>query len=80
MAMTVTPNKFSVLFLVLLLILASEFRTGDAKVCQKKSQTWSGECGNTNHCKTQCQKYEDARFGACHSQGFGHACFCYFTC
>jgi len=52
----------------------------EAKVCQKRSKTWSGPCLNTENCKRQCVDVENATFGACHRQGFGFACFCYKKC
>ncbi|WMV54379.1 hypothetical protein MTR67_047764 [Solanum verrucosum] len=52
----------------------------EAKVCQRRSKTWSGPCINTGNCSRQCKEQEDARFGACHRSGFGFACFCYFKC
>jgi len=52
----------------------------EAKVCQKRSKTWSGPCRNTGNCKRHCINVEHATFGACHRQGFGFACFCYKKC
>lgn len=51
----------------------------DGKICEKPSLTWSGKCGNTQHCDKQCQSWEGAKHGACHSRG-GWKCFCYFDC
>ncbi|KAJ1380735.1 Knottin, scorpion toxin-like [Sesbania bispinosa] len=52
----------------------------EAKICQKYSKTWSGWCGNSNHCDNQCKKWEGAKFGSCHYDSRGRACFCYFNC
>ncbi|KAL1801828.1 hypothetical protein ACET3Z_030475 [Daucus carota] len=47
-------------------------------LCEKASQTWSGSCGNTQHCDNQCIQWETARHGACHTRGGKKMCFCYF--
>ncbi|KAL4202271.1 hypothetical protein AMTRI_Chr02g262900 [Amborella trichopoda] len=57
-----------------------KFSGSEAKLCQKRSITWSGFCANSNNCSRQCKNLEGARFGACHRQGIGLACFCYFNC
>ncbi|KAJ0011008.1 hypothetical protein Pint_34717 [Pistacia integerrima] len=49
-------------------------------LCERASQTWSGKCGNTDHCNNQCKQWEDARSGACHKRGGNWKCFCYFNC
>ncbi|XP_059287288.1 defensin-like protein 1 isoform X2 [Lycium ferocissimum] len=71
-------NKVILAFLFCFLLIASN--GGEAKVCQRRSKTWSGPCINTGNCSRQCKNQEDARFGACHRNGFGFACFCYFNC
>ncbi|XP_059287287.1 defensin-like protein 1 isoform X1 [Lycium ferocissimum] len=74
-------NKVILAFLFCFLLIASnEMQGGEAKVCQRRSKTWSGPCINTGNCSRQCKNQEDARFGACHRNGFGFACFCYFNC
>ncbi|KAK2406156.1 hypothetical protein P8452_68523 [Trifolium repens] len=79
--MTSSATKFYTIFmficLALLLISTMEV---EAKVCQKRSKTWTGPCIVTGNCKKQCIEVEKATFGACHHQGFGFACFCYFKC
>ncbi|WJX91895.1 hypothetical protein P8452_73613 [Trifolium repens] len=82
--MTSSATKFYTIFmftftcLALLLIGTMEV---EAKLCQKRSKTWTGFCLITGNCKKQCIKVEKATFGACHHQGlFGFACFCYFKC
>ncbi|PWA50221.1 gamma-thionin [Artemisia annua] len=50
------------------------------KVCSRRSETWSGICGDSKHCDEQCRNWEGAAHGACHRQGVGRACFCYFNC
>lgn len=54
--------------------------TVQAAICQRRSQTWSGWCGSSDNCNRQCINWEGARNGACHKQGWGRACFCYFNC
>ncbi|KEH18153.1 uncharacterized protein [Medicago truncatula] len=79
--MTSSASKFYTIFifvcLAFLFISTSEV---EAKLCQKRSTTWSGPCLNTGNCKRQCINVEHATFGACHRQGFGFACFCYKKC
>ncbi|KAI3879056.1 hypothetical protein MKX03_031314 [Papaver bracteatum] len=48
-------------------------------LCERASQTWSGECSNTTGCDRQCQTWEKAAHGACHSRGGKKKCFCYFN-
>ncbi|KAF2583652.1 hypothetical protein F2Q70_00036082 [Brassica cretica] len=52
----------------------------EGRVCQRRSQTWTGFCGNTRGCDIQCKRWERASHGACHAQFLGFACFCYFNC
>ncbi|KAL4202269.1 hypothetical protein AMTRI_Chr02g262880 [Amborella trichopoda] len=80
-------NLFSIFYLALSLLKNHptilhlvEFSGSEAKLCQKRSITWSGFCANSNNCSRQCKNLEGARFGACHRQGIGLACFCYFNC
>ncbi|XP_015081958.1 defensin-like protein 1 [Solanum pennellii] len=68
------------LLVCFLLIASNEMQGGEAKVCGRRSSTWSGLCLNTGNCNTQCIKWEHASSGACHRDGFGFACFCYFNC
>ncbi|KAG2250671.1 hypothetical protein Bca52824_080807 [Brassica carinata] len=49
----------------------------EGRVCQRRSQTWTGFCGNTRGCDIQFKRWERASHGACHAQ---FACFCYFNC
>ncbi|KAK3001203.1 hypothetical protein RJ639_021997 [Escallonia herrerae] len=70
----------AVLFSFLILFASFEMQTVEAKVCSKRSITWSGICLNTGNCNRQCRHLEGARAGACHRQGWGFACFCYFNC
>ncbi|KAM0028871.1 putative knottin, scorpion toxin, defensin, plant, knottin, scorpion toxin-like superfamily [Helianthus debilis subsp. tardiflorus] len=55
-------------------------KKGTNKVCERRSKTWSGYCGDSKHCDQQCREWEGAAHGACHRQGVGRACFCYFNC
>lgn len=52
----------------------------EGRVCQRRSKTWTGFCGNTRGCDSQCKRWERASHGACHAQFPGFACFCYFNC
>ncbi|KAK6253699.1 hypothetical protein QUC31_015419 [Theobroma cacao] len=52
----------------------------EAKLCQKRSKTWTGPCIKTKNCDHQCRKWEKAQHGACHWQWPGFACFCYVNC
>ncbi|KAG7024858.1 Defensin-like protein 19, partial [Cucurbita argyrosperma subsp. argyrosperma] len=75
--------KMAVAFLFLsALMLSMNGKLGvvEAKVCERRSKTWSGWCGNTSHCDRQCKNWEGAKHGACHAQFPGRACFCYFNC
>ncbi|PWA50220.1 gamma-thionin [Artemisia annua] len=49
-------------------------------LCSRRSKTWSGFCGFSKNCDRQCRNWEKAAHGACHHQGLGMACFCYFNC
>ncbi|XP_027337095.1 uncharacterized protein LOC113850745 [Abrus precatorius] len=71
--------KFSTIFVFsLLLFFIWEVQAGEP--CQCRSKTWFGPCFDSNGCKNQCINQEQANFGACHRQGIGTACFCYYTC
>ncbi|KEH18163.1 putative knottin, scorpion toxin [Medicago truncatula] len=73
--------KFNTIFLFLSLALLLFFTLEvQGNICKRKSTTWSGPCLNTGNCKNQCINVEHATFGACHQDGFGFACFCYFNC
>ncbi len=64
-------------FLVLFLVASFEMTTVKG-LCERASQTWSGNCGNTSHCDNQCKTWEGAAHGACHVRSGKHMCFCYF--
>ncbi|OMO75638.1 Knottin [Corchorus olitorius] len=70
----------ALLCLFFLLSTPNEMKMAEAKICEKRSQTWSGWCGNSSHCDRQCKNWENARHGSCHADGLGWACFCYFNC
>ncbi|ONI32611.1 hypothetical protein PRUPE_1G376000 [Prunus persica] len=77
------PLFYPILFLFLFIFLAStdaEVAMVEARICQRRSKTWSGFCGNTGNCNRQCRNWEGALRGACHAQSPGFACFCYFRC
>ncbi|CAN7035000.1 unnamed protein product [Brassica rapa subsp. trilocularis] len=51
----------------------------EGRVCQRRSKTWTGFCGNTRGCDSQCKRWERASHGACHAQFPGFAfLFIYF--
>ncbi|WOH13777.1 hypothetical protein DCAR_0933288 [Daucus carota subsp. sativus] len=72
-------SLFAISLIFFLLANSGSITEVDGKVCEKPSLTWSGKCGNTQHCDKQCQDWEGAKHGACHSRG-GWKCFCYFEC
>ncbi|KAK1549788.1 hypothetical protein Q3G72_007830 [Acer saccharum] len=76
------PPSYALLFLFLmvLLLVSTEMPRVEAKLCQRRSKTWSGFCGSTGNCNHQCRNRESAMSGACHAQLPGFACFCYFKC
>ncbi|XP_044490380.1 defensin-like protein 1 [Mangifera indica] len=80
MAKTLKSLPFFALLFILILVANWEMMPVEAKLCERASQTWSGKCGNTAHCDNQCQKWEDARHGACHVRDGKWKCFCYFNC
>ncbi|KAL4199784.1 hypothetical protein AMTRI_Chr03g146570 [Amborella trichopoda] len=56
------------------------FEEGEGKVCKWRSRSWTGYCDDSNACSKTCQSVEGAKFGACHADGLGMACFCYADC
>ncbi|PRQ27076.1 putative defensin, plant [Rosa chinensis] len=72
---------YLILFLSVFLLFAStEMGMVEARICQRRSKTWTGLCVNTGNCHRQCRNWEGAQRGACHAQFPGFACFCYFNC
>ncbi|KAI3983418.1 hypothetical protein MKX01_013485 [Papaver californicum] len=72
-------------FLVLIVFVFAVISTTTIQevegLCERASQTWSGSCNNTGGCNRQCQTWEKARNGACHTRNSKKMCFCYFnTC
>nr|CBJ55934.1 plant defensin [Bupleurum kaoi] len=89
MAKKLNAVTVSAIFLVVFLI--ASYSVGAAKeagaegevvfpeqLCERASQTWSGDCKNTKNCDNQCIQWEKARHGACHKRGGKWMCFCYF--
>ncbi|XP_041021989.1 defensin-like protein 19 [Juglans microcarpa x Juglans regia] len=71
--------SYVLIFLLLLLLLSSgKIAMVEAKLCEKRSKTWSGFCAPTP--ETAGVNSERAQHGACHAQFPGFACFCYFKC
>jgi len=58
----------------------AEMMAVEGRICERRSKTWTGFCGNTRGCDSQCKRWERASHGACHAQFPGFACFCYFNC
>ncbi|GMY28391.1 defensin-like protein 19 isoform X2 [Fagus crenata] len=71
---------YGLLFLFFFLLVSIEMAMVEGKVCERRSKTWSGFCGNSGNCNRQCRNWEGAQHGACHAQFPGFACFCYFRC
>ncbi|XP_057414904.1 defensin-like protein 19 [Lotus japonicus] len=80
MASSSAPKLYTIFLCICLVLLLCSTMEVEAKICQRRSKTWSGPCFNTGGCKNQCMRVEHGTFGACHRQGFGFACFCYFKC
>nr|XP_043627246.1 defensin-like protein 1 [Erigeron canadensis] len=84
MAKNTKVNTYMYVFLfVFLLLVHSDPVVGMKEtngLCRRRSKTWSGYCGDSKHCDQQCRDWEKAEHGACHQQGVGRACFCYFNC
>ncbi|CAL5195490.1 unnamed protein product [Lathyrus oleraceus] len=79
--MASSTRQFFAIFLSLSLALLLFFTPeAQGNLCQRPSETWSGPCLDTANCKDQCISIEHATFGACHRDGLGFACFCYFNC
>ncbi|EOX97973.1 Defensin-like protein, putative [Theobroma cacao] len=80
MAMSLKSVHFFALFFIVVLLANQEMPVAEAKLCQKRSKTWTGPCIKTKNCDHQCRKWEKAQHGACHWQWPGFACFCYVNC
>ncbi|XWS67882.1 hypothetical protein CRYUN_Cryun04dG0042900 [Craigia yunnanensis] len=80
MAKTLKSVHFLALFLIIILLANQGVPAVEAKLCSKRSKTWSGVCVKSKNCDNQCRKWEKAVHGACHWQWHGFACFCYFNC
>ncbi|KAH7575059.1 hypothetical protein ACOSP7_005622 [Xanthoceras sorbifolium] len=81
-AKTLKSVQFLAIFVVFVLIASSEMMRGvEANLCEKASQTWTGDCkpNQTGRCDNQCKSWEHASHGACHKRG-SWKCFCYFNC
>ncbi|KEH18166.1 Defensin-like protein [Medicago truncatula] len=74
-----TP-KFYAIFLFLSIALLFSTWEVEAKLCKRYSTEFHAICTDTGICKNACIYLEHAAFGACHRDGLGFACFCYFNC
>ncbi|ESQ38761.1 hypothetical protein EUTSA_v10029442mg [Eutrema salsugineum] len=70
----------SLLCLCFLLFSLTGLKAVEAEVCQRYSGSWKGFCFSTSNCNNQCIERENAKYGACHADSNGVACFCYFDC
>ncbi|KAG7539828.1 Knottin scorpion toxin-like superfamily [Arabidopsis thaliana x Arabidopsis arenosa] len=70
----------ALLCLYFLLLSSTNLKAVEAGVCQRYSGSWEGVCIFSSNCNTQCIERESAKYGACHSDDNGLACFCYFDC
>ena len=61
-------------------VFSIEMPIAEAKLCQKRSKTWSWICDSSpNCCSKKLQgEWEDAKHGACQWDFPGFAWFCYF--
>ncbi|KAJ4849903.1 hypothetical protein Tsubulata_037135 [Turnera subulata] len=69
---------FALLFAFMLVLASFEMPVAEARVCKKRSSSFTGFCGNNSKCSTKCKRVEHAKFGACHWDFPGFACFCYY--
>ncbi|KAI3879055.1 hypothetical protein MKX03_031312 [Papaver bracteatum] len=74
-------SSFIALIIFVFAIINTTTTPVEGALCERESQTWSGSCLNTKGCNRQCQNWEKARNGACHTRKAKQMCFCYFdTC
>ncbi|KAL8209188.1 hypothetical protein R6Q57_008600 [Mikania cordata] len=52
----------------------------NAKLCEKPSRTWFGNCKDSEKCDKQCIEWEGAVHGSCHQRKAKYMCFCYSEC
>ncbi|KAL7585299.1 hypothetical protein Lser_V15G45737 [Lactuca serriola] len=74
MAKSTNPLAIIIVFLfVFFLVLRIDTVVGTKetnKVCERRSKTWSGFCGDSKHCDQQCREWEGAKHGSCHRDTF----------
>ncbi|XP_042492556.1 defensin J1-2-like [Macadamia integrifolia] len=70
---------FSALFLLLLLLMATEMgpRVAEARTCESQSHRFKGLCFRKSNCATVCQT---ENFHGGHCRGFRRRCFCTKHC
>ncbi|PQP99759.1 defensin-like protein 19 [Prunus yedoensis var. nudiflora] len=72
---------FGALLCLFFLLLSSQgVQMVEAKLCERRSETWTGWCAKTSHTVTNNARIGGAEHGACHGEFPGEACFCYFEC
>ncbi|CAB4299809.1 unnamed protein product [Prunus armeniaca] len=60
---------FGALLCLLFLFLSSHgVQMVEAKLCERRSKTWTGWCAKTSHCNKQCKDWEGVEHGACHGE------------
>ncbi|GJU15293.1 gag-pol polyprotein [Tanacetum coccineum] len=66
-------HTFLFVFLVVFLLVVNPGMVAGTKktnkVCERRSKTWSGYCGDSKHCDQQCREWEGVAHGVCHRQG-----------
>ncbi|KAK1423886.1 hypothetical protein QVD17_19195 [Tagetes erecta] len=68
------------LLMLLIVLTISDLVIVKAKLCEKPSKTWFGNCKDTTKCDTQCIDWEGADHGSCHEREAKYMCFCYVKC
>ncbi|CAH8344644.1 unnamed protein product [Eruca vesicaria subsp. sativa] len=70
----------SLLCMYFLLFSSTGLKAVEGADCGRYSGSWSGICLSSDNCNTQCIEREHAKYGGCHFDDNGSACFCYFDC
>ncbi|KAJ0591260.1 putative knottin, scorpion toxin, defensin, plant, knottin, scorpion toxin-like superfamily [Helianthus annuus] len=66
--------------LLFIALTVTDFMTTKAKLCEKPSKTWYGECKDEVKCDKRCIEWEGAEHGSCHEREAKYMCFCYTQC
>ncbi|GKC86240.1 defensin-like protein 1 [Tanacetum coccineum] len=76
-------HTFLFVFLVVSLVVNPGMVVGTKetnKVCERRSKTWSGYCGDSKHCDQQCREWEVGRHELVTAKEREGRAFCYFNC